>query len=99
MFFIDYGNTEMLRGDQLVPVDARIKTIYRRIVSVPAAAIECSLAETRPNPARNTRGIWDSEVLGIFKGLVLNTVRGRLSLTIPPKVRSTDTCPDLTFNT
>ena len=76
MFFIDYGNTEMLRGDQLVPVDARIKTVYRRLVSVPAAAIECSLAETRPNPARNTRGIWDSEVLGIFKEFVLNKVRG-----------------------
>ena len=76
VFFIDYGNTEMLRGDQLVPVDARIKTVYRRLVSVPAAAIECSLAETRPNPARNTRGIWDSEVLGIFKEFVLNKVRG-----------------------
>ena len=72
VFFIDYGNTEMLRGDQLVPVDSRIKPTFRRIATAPAAAIECSLAETRPNPARNTRGIWDSEVLGLFKDLVTN---------------------------
>ena len=65
----------MLRGEQLVPVDARIKAAYRKIASTPAAAIECSLAEVRPNPARNPRGIWDPEVLGIFKKMVLNEVR------------------------
>ena len=25
VFFIDYGNTETVKGDQLVPVDARLK--------------------------------------------------------------------------
>ena len=54
-----------------MPVDDRLKTTYKKIATMRAAAIECSLAEVRPNPARNTRGIWDSEVVELFKSLVL----------------------------
>jgi hypothetical protein len=45
VFFIDYGNTEHVRGDLLIPVNSRTRRKYEAIATTPALALECTLAE------------------------------------------------------
>ncbi len=68
VFYIDYGNVAVQKASELLVVErlARHDALY----TVPAQALECRLAEVKPNPARDTRNLWDEGAIDFFKELV-----------------------------
>merc|ERR1719317_1886543 len=70
VFFIDYGNVD------IVPIqDLRVITVdtikeFPDIVKIPGLALECSLASIQPSKIRNSKGLWDEEVVESFKKIL-----------------------------
>ena len=70
VFFIDYGNSITLQAEQLKMISPQLIQEHPDIMSIPGQALECRLAQVQPSSIRNSKGLWDEEVVGRFKDLV-----------------------------
>ena len=70
VFFIDYGNIEIIPISQIYLIDLNLTMKFPSLVKTPALAHECSLAFTKPNPKRSEKGVWDEYSIKEFKELL-----------------------------
>ena len=67
VFFIDYGNVDFVPIQDLRVITVDIIRDFPDIVQTPGLALECSLANIQPSKIRNSKGLWDEEVIDWFK--------------------------------
>ena len=76
MFFIDYGNVEDIILEEIVIIDKKnlnnLGDSVVALIQVPALAMECSLAFTKPNSLRSNKESWDDEAIEIFAKMLKN---------------------------
>ena len=83
VFFIDYGNTVVLPFSELMIISSQLIRDHPDIVNIPGQALECRLAQLQPSSIRNSKGLWDEEVVARFTDLVTSgAAEGRLSAKI-----------------
>ena len=79
VFFIDYGNMAQVDVRDLRVITSEVIKEFSELVTIPGLALECRLANIKPNKLRNSKGLWDQEVIDHFKELVFGHAGGRIS--------------------
>ena len=79
VFFIDYGNMAQVDVKDLRVITSEVIKEFSDLVTIPGLALECRLANIEPNKLRNSKGLWDQEVVDHFKELVFSHAGGRIS--------------------
>ncbi|PSN47186.1 putative ATP-dependent RNA helicase spindle-E [Blattella germanica] len=85
VFFLDYGNTEIIRTSELRDFNDELK---EKIMEISPQAFECILSEIQPSLIRNPKGLWTEEAEQAFKqmkdspfyGKIYSVVNGIVSL-------------------
>ena len=70
VFFIDYGNSTTLSFKELLIISPQLIHKHPDLVNIPGQALECRLAQLQPSTIRNSKGLWDEEVVARFKDLL-----------------------------
>lgn len=70
IFFIDYGNSEILPVDDLLDYSPQLKR--DGFNTRPGLAIECVLSEVQPSLVRSSGGKWLKDAVKYFEGKVLH---------------------------
>ena len=78
VFFIDYGNVEIVDYRNLRVMSAGVVQEFSELVTIPGLAHECCLASVQPDRLRSSKGLWDDEVIKKFKNLLLGHVGGNI---------------------
>ena len=83
LFFIDYGNSTTLHFKELRIISPQLIQEHPDMVNIPGQALECRLAQLQPSSIRNSKGLWDEEVVARFTDLVTRGgAEGRLTAKI-----------------
>merc|ERR1719414_219212 len=90
VFFVDYGNVEVVNISKLFVINQELTAKYRFLIETPALAHECSLSFTKPNRHRKFDGTWDNYSVTKFKDLIESdnyqepiTFVGKVSSVVP----------------
>ena len=67
VFFIDFGNVEIVKLKNLREIPSSVVKSFPDLVTIPGLALECRLGGIQPNKLRNAKGLWDDEVIRLFK--------------------------------
>ena len=70
VFFIDYGNLDMLPARELLTLPASVLQSHPDLVQCPGLALECRLAQLQPSSLRSSNGVWDGEAVARFQQLL-----------------------------
>lgn len=74
VFFIDFGNIEDVVMEDLIFITkeglTKLGQPVMALIKTPALAMECSLANTKPNPIRSGISEWDAEAIKAFSNLL-----------------------------
>ena len=70
VFFIDYGNSAILHFKDLRIISPQLIHEHPDMMNIPGQALECRLAQLQPSSIRNSKGLWDEEVVARFRDLV-----------------------------
>ena len=70
VFFIDYGNVVSVPIASLRVISVSMIREFPEIIKIPGLALECSLASIQPSKIRNSKGLWDEEVVNRFKQML-----------------------------
>ena len=73
----------VLPFSELMIISSQLIRDHPDIVNIPGQALECRLAQLQPSSIRNSKGLWDEEVVARFTDLVTRgAAEGRLSAKI-----------------
>ena len=67
VFFMDFGNVEIVSLKNLREIPSSVVKNFPDLLTIPGLALECRLASIQPNKLRNSKGLWDDEVIRKFK--------------------------------
>ena len=70
VFFIDFGNVVSVPIASLRVISVSMIREFPEIIKIPGLALECSLASIQPSKIRNSKGLWDEEVVNRFKQML-----------------------------
>ena len=82
IFFIDYGNVVSVPMKSLRVISVDMIREFPEIVKIPGLALECTMASIQPSKIRNSKGLWDEEVVDRFKQMLSQEncrVEGKIS--------------------
>ena len=88
VFFIDYGNVEIIDPENLHVISAPAIKEFPDLVTIPGLALQCCLARVKPNNLRNGKGLWDDQVVTGFRNLVFGHVGGKIMSRIFSVIKS-----------
>jgi len=72
VFFVDYGNTEVVGPSDLR--ECSDETVKSEILEVPFHAFECILSEIQPSLIHNSQGLWTEEAQQEMRRIVTNRI-------------------------
>ena len=79
VFFIDFGNLEVVHTEELLTLPASVLQTHPDLVQCPGLALECRLANLQPSSLRSTSGVWDGEAVERFQKILdAGAAKGRL---------------------